>query len=71
MVVRKTKRGGEIVDCGSGLKVTCHSDVLVWIGLDGLEVSLTKRDAQAFISHLQAWVETGSLELKNLKGERE
>ena len=54
MVVRKTERGGEIVDCGSGLKVTCHSDVLVWIWLDDLEVSLTKRDAQALIANLQA-----------------
>lgn len=47
MVVRRTERGAEIVDCGSGLKVTCHSDVSLWIE--------DAYDARLLIAHLQAW----------------
>lgn len=65
MVVEK-RPYGEICIRKDGTNVVRElSNSHLWVS----EHSLTKSEVTELISHLQAWVETGSLEIRSLKGE--
>lgn len=67
MVVEKADSGiSEVVEHSQGLLLMNNLGTgYVWVG----DFKLTKSEVTELITHLQAWVETGSLELQNLKGE--
>ena len=64
MVVEKTERGFETIDHPQG-ELLRNMGKSIYVG----DFKLTKSEVTELITHLQAWVETGSLELQNLKGE--
>jgi len=67
MVVKKLEEGAEEIQLAEGLTISCHGPGYLWFGDDCMSghYEVTK-----LISHLQAWVETGSLEVtQSLKGE--
>lgn len=66
MVVEKTESGiSEVVEHSHGLLLMNKPGTgCIWVG----DFLLDKPEVTELISHLQAWVETGSLELQQTGG---